>query len=225
MSKPVRKIPFNSTEARINMRRQKILASKGYNVKVNGSWGPWQQQLWDQVVQQDPLLTRRVNISNVTTKENRDRYVPTAVEEQLQDSMIGRVYPYALRLALLGTSLQEVGPEGAASIGVGGNGLLGLSKERMPVELLGNTPEAAGKQIKFILDDLEQIIGAPNNNWTSGNNQPPKVNTAQEGFDRFWNATNPYDAAIYLNKCYIRPRDGQEAWKNRADIANMLQNK
>lgn len=225
MRKPIRRIPFDSAEARMYRRRQRILRSKGYNVKEDGNWGSWQQQLWQQTLKQDPTLTRRVDISKVTRKENRGRFVPIQAEEQFQDSLIGRNYPYAQRLALLGTSLQEVDERGAASIGEGGNGLLGLSKERMPVQLLDDTQEGRGRQIKFILDDLEHIVGAPYNNWTAGNRQPPRVESAQDGFDKFWNATNPYDATIYLNKSYIRPRDGREAWVNRAKISNILETK
>lgn len=221
----IRRIAPDSKEARINRRRQRILASKGYNVTIDGNWGFWQQKLWNKVVASDPTITKRVNISKVTQTENRGRAVPVEALEQFQDSLIGRSYPYPQRLALLATSLQEVDQRGAASVGKGGNGLLGLSSKRMPVTLLDDTPEGRGKQIQFILDDLEHIIGAPNNNWTSGNNQPPKVQTAQEGFDKFWNATTPYGATIYLNKSYIRPAGGQEAWKNRANIADILKDK
>lgn len=224
MSKP-RYINPDSREARINKRRQKILSDRGYNVAINGSWGPWQQKIWNLTIAQDPTITKRVNISKITQQENRGRAVPVKALEQFQDSLIGRSYPYPQRLAILATSLQEVDHRGAASVGKGGNGLLGLSKERMPVTLLQDTPEGRGDQIQFLLNDLEHIVGAPNNNWTSGNNQPPKVQSARDGFNKFWNASTPYDATIYLNKSYIRPAGNKDAWVNRADISTLLQQK
>ena len=132
MSKP-RYINPDSREARINKRRQKILSDRGYNVAINGSWGPWQQKIWNLTIAQDPTITKRVNISKITQKENRGRAVPVEALEQFQDSLIGRSYPYPQRLAILATSLQEVDHRGAASVGKGGNGLLGLSKERSRV--------------------------------------------------------------------------------------------
>lgn len=32
-----------------NKRRQQILNRYGYNVRIDGSWGPWQQNLWDKI--------------------------------------------------------------------------------------------------------------------------------------------------------------------------------
>ena len=95
----------------------------------------------------------------------------------------------------------------------------------MPVELLNDTPEGRGKQIKYVLDNLETVVGAPNNNWTAGNSQPPRIESAQDGFDKFWSANNPYDATMYLNKSYIRSAGNQNAWRNRANIANILTKK
>lgn len=220
-----RYINSNSSEAYTNRRRQRILKAQGYNVNIDGNWGPWQSQLWDQYTKAHPEINRSVDISKVSAKENRDRFVPVEALEQFQDSLISRQYPYSQRLAILATSLQEVGKEGAASKGVGGNGYLGLSKERMPVELLNDTPEGRGKQIKYVLDNLETVVGAPNNNWTAGNSQSPRIESAQDGFDKFWSANNPYDATMYLNKSYIRPAGNQDAWRNRANIANILTKK
>jgi hypothetical protein len=47
-----------------------------------------------------------------------------------------------------------MGKEGAASKGIGGNGYLGYSSQRMPVSYLSNTPEGRAKQIHFLLEDL-----------------------------------------------------------------------
>lgn len=42
-------------EAAVNKRRQLILKrGVNKNLKVDGSWGPWQQQLWDQYVKKHP---------------------------------------------------------------------------------------------------------------------------------------------------------------------------
>jgi hypothetical protein len=44
----------------------------------------------------------------------------------------------------LGTSAQETGTEGAASYGVGGMGLLGLSGQRMDSSLVSHNPDTVG---------------------------------------------------------------------------------
>lgn len=223
--KSVRHIDIDSPEASMNRRKQTALKANGYNVNIDGSWGPGQQKLQDKYISSTPEATKRVDLSKVTQRENRDRAIPVEAMEQFQDSLLGRYYPYSQRLALLATSLQEVDKNGAASRGAGGNGYLGLSKDRMPADLLDDSVEGRGKQIKYILDDLEHIVGAPNNNWTDGNDQPPRVDSAQDGFNKFWNASTPYDATIYLNKSYIRPDGESAAWENRANIANILMSK
>lgn len=221
----IRYLSYNDPEAVRNRRRKQILNEQGYKIKVDGSWGSWLQKIWDNYIKENPQATKRVDLSKVTTKENRDRSIPVEALEQFQDSLIGRYYSYPHRLALLATSLQEVDENGAASKGVGGNGYLGLSESRMPIEYLDDSPEGRGKQIQYILDDLEEIKGPPNNNWTAGNNQAPTIMSAQEGFDKFWSATDPYQATLYLNKSYIRPAGEQQAWINRAKIAKLLENK
>ena len=45
----MRTISKNSQEAQENLRRQQILKLAGYNVPQDGSWGPYQQKLWDQL--------------------------------------------------------------------------------------------------------------------------------------------------------------------------------
>lgn len=221
----VKYISSNSEEAKLNKRRQQILQKAGNNIKVDGSWGNWQQNLWNKYISSHPDQTKKVNFNNVTVKENRNRTIPVDAMEQFQDSLTGRYYPYAQRLAILASSLQEVDERGAATEGVGGNGYLGLNTNRMSSEYLDDSVEGRAKQIKYILDDLETIKGFPNNNWTSGDNQSPYVKSAQEGFDLFWNANTPRDATIYLNKNYIRPKGKAESRNNRAVISEILMNK
>ncbi len=40
-----------STDREENKRRQRILSENGVDVKVDGSWGPWQQKQWDALQQ------------------------------------------------------------------------------------------------------------------------------------------------------------------------------
>lgn len=47
-------ISKNSQEAQENLRRQQILKLSGYNVPQDGSWGPYQQKLWDQLGYKQP---------------------------------------------------------------------------------------------------------------------------------------------------------------------------
>ena len=44
--------------------------------------------------------------------------------------------------------------KGAASKGVGGNGMLGYSSERMPTKYLDDTAEGRAKQIHFLIEDM-----------------------------------------------------------------------
>ncbi len=49
-------------EAEENMRKQAIMAKYGINVKIDGSWGPWQQQQWESL---QPRL-----LSDISGKES-----------------------------------------------------------------------------------------------------------------------------------------------------------
>jgi hypothetical protein len=61
---------------------------------------------------------------------------------------------------------------GAATVGKGGNGYLGLDKKRMSTSLLDDSPQGRGEQIYYILNDLENMH---KDNWTSGNDEEPHV--------------------------------------------------
>lgn len=136
--------------------------------------------------------------------------------------MIARNFDEPQRLAILGTSAQEMDERGAASVGIGGNGYLGLSELRMPIELLDDTPEGRGKQIHHILEDITHVYTGTHpqaGNWSDGGKGGPILMSGKEAYDKFWNATDPTEATIILNKSYIRPAGRIDAWKNRASVA------
>ena len=141
--------------------------------------------------------------------------------EQLQDSLLARKeYNDARRLAVLATSLDEAGELGFASRGIGGNGMLGLSEDRMPLSYVGAGPEIGGKQINHNLTDLRT---RHSDNWLNGGTGGPVIMSGKDGYDKFWNENDVRKATIYLNKSYIRPRDREDAWNNRAAAALLLQ--
>lgn len=112
-------------------------------------------------------------------------------------------------MAILATAAQEMDERGHASQGIGGNGYLGFSTKRMPLHLLKNR----SAQITTILNDLETTHP---DNWLDGGTGGPTILNGKEGYKKFWNAVNVENAAKYLNKSNIRPRDREEAWNNRA---------
>lgn len=149
-------------------------------------------------------------------KHNRGREVPVKALEQLQDSLIARKYPMPQRLAILGTSAQEMNWRGAASKGIGGNGYLGYSSSRMPVSYLDDSVQGRGDQIHFLLNDLETTHS---NNWLDGGAGGPVIMTGQDGYDMFWNSDDIGEATVVLNKSNIRPAGREDAWNNRAGVA------
>lgn len=157
---------------------------------------------------------------------NRNRPMNIPAMEQLQDSLIARSYNEPQRLAILATAAQEMGSAGAASKGVGGNGYLGLSKERMPISYLSDTPEGRGKQIHYVLTDLNNVYTGTHpqaGNWNDGGSGGPKIISGKDGFNQFWNAGTPKEATQILNKSYIRPAGGLDSWNNRASVAEGMQ--
>ena len=46
------KIPTKK-QIEYNKKRQQFLNMNGYNIKVDGSWGPWQQQQYDKLTTVD----------------------------------------------------------------------------------------------------------------------------------------------------------------------------
>ena len=151
---------------------------------------------------------------------NRDRAVNIPAMEQLQDSLIARRFNLPQRLAILGTAAQEMDQRGAATIGVGGRGYLGLSSQRMPDEYLDDTPKGRGKQIHFLMNDL---LTTHSDNWLDGGTGGPTIRSGKDGYNQFWNSPSVWDATMILNKSYIRPRDRVPSWTNRANVAKAMQ--
>lgn len=183
-----------------------------------------------QVLQLPQQSPKKVNFSAyMADKEiggNRNRPLNISAIEQFQDSLIARNFDEPQRLALLGTAAQEMDSRGAATIGVGGNGYLGLSSARMPVELLDDSPEGRGKQIHYILEDLTHVYTGTHSqagNWSDGKSGGPVLKSGQDAYNKFWSAKTPEEATVILNKGYIRPRDRQSAWNNRASVAVGMQ--
>lgn len=183
-----------------------------YNLYANGG---------DKANTQSKTDTRRVNFDKVRKANiNRGRDIPVEAIEQFQDSLLARGYGLPQRLAILATSMQELdAKEGAASVGVGGNGYLGLSYGRMGKEYLDDSIEGRGKQINFLIEDLNKTHS---NNWLDGGSGGPKIMSGKDGFNQFWNADDIELATRILNKSYIRPAGKEASWNNRARIAKNL---
>lgn len=162
---------------------------------------------------------KKVDMSQITSKDNLGRAVDREAYSQLQDSLVARNYPFAQRMAILGTSMQEGSP---GSKGIGGNGYLGLSSQRMPIRYLGNTPKERAKQITYILNDLETTHP---DNWLDGGSGGIRIRSGKDAYNMFWNTNDVDSAAQILNKSYVRPRDREAAWNNRSKVAKTLSKK
>lgn len=154
------------------------------------------------------------------TEGNRNRPVNIPAMEQLQDSLVARGFGLPQRLAILATAAQEMDSKGAASKGVGGNGYLGLSEQRMPTSYLSDTPKGRGKQIHYLLEDM---LTTHSDNWLDGGSGGPTIMNGQDGFNQFWESPNVYEATRILNKSYIRPAGRLDSWNNRAGVAKAMQ--
>lgn len=173
--------------------------------------------------QQDPdsPKPRVVNFEEFVEKEgNRGRYLDIPAISQLQDSLIARGWGEPQRLAILATSAQEMGKDGAASRGIGGNGYLGYSSQRMPISYLSNTPDGRAEQIHFLIEDL--LVKHPNN-WLGGGKGGPYLKNGVDAYDKFWNSNDVNEATQIFNKSVIRPAGGLNAWKNRAKVAEDME--
>lgn len=167
------------------------------------------------------IPTRLPGVRHYTLANGHGRDFKVSDIEQFQDSLIAHPeYNDARRLAVLATSLEEAGEKGFASRGIGGNGMMGISKERMPIELVGAGPTIGGKQIHWFLEDVPAIHP---DNWNHGGIGGLPIKSAKDAHDKFWNSNNVSDATIYLNKGYIRPAEREAAWNNRVATALMLQ--
>lgn len=174
----------------------------------------------DNKTQAKPEL-KRVDIQEWFDAEgNRGRAVNIPAMEQLQDSLIARGWGMPQRLAIMATAAQEMDERGAASIGVGGNGYLGYSSSRMPVDLLDDTPQGRAKQISYLFNDLQTIHS---DNWLDGGSGGPTIMSGKDGYDQFWNGNNVYETTRVLNKSNIRPAGRLDSWNNRASVAKAMQ--
>lgn len=187
--------------------------------------------------QTEPPKLKRVDLQEWYDKEGLEiagqkRKVSISALEQLQDSLIARGqkdpkrYGLPQRLAILATSANEIDERGAATVGVGGNGYLGLSKSRMPLSYLDDTPKGRGAQIHHILEDLNNVYTGNHpmaGNWNDGGSGGLTVMSGQDGFNKFWSSPSVWDAAQYLNKSYIRPAGRIDAWNNRSKTAKNMQ--
>ncbi len=162
---------------------------------------------------------RKVDISSISPKDNRNRPIDVEAYSQFQDSLIGRNYPFAQRIALLATSMQEASP---GSYGVGGGGYLGLSSNRMPTSYLGNTPSERAKQITYVLNDLET---PHSDNWLDGGSGGITIKSGKDGYNMFWNTNDVDSATQILNKSYVRPAGRKASWDNRSKLAKILESK
>ena len=58
-------------EAEENMRKQAIMSKYGINVKIDGSWGPWQQQQWESL---QPILLTDISHKESERQNNHPKY-------------------------------------------------------------------------------------------------------------------------------------------------------
>lgn len=165
---------------------------------------------------------RRVNLEEwYKNNGNLDRVTSVPALKQLQDSLIARNFGEPQRLAILATSAQEMDKKGAASKGVGGNGMLGYSSERMPTKYLDDTTEGRAKQIHFLIEDM---LTTHSDNWLDGGSGGPYIKNGKSAYNQFWNGTDTTLLTKIFNKSLIRPRDREDAWDNRATVANNMSN-
>ena len=48
---------LSKEQIEINKNKQRLLNSAGYNVKVDGSWGPWQEQQYNKIMSRGRMFT------------------------------------------------------------------------------------------------------------------------------------------------------------------------
>lgn len=165
---------------------------------------------------------RRVNLEEwYKNNGNLNRATSVPALKQLQDSLIARNFGEPQRLAILATSAQEMDKKGAASKGIGGNGMLGYSSERMPTKYLDDTEEGRAKQIHFLIEDM---LTTHSDNWLDGGSGGPYIKNGKSAYNQFWNGTDATLLTKIFNKSLIRPRDREDAWDNRATVANNMSN-
>lgn len=144
-----------------------------------------------------------------------DRFHDAKLMEQLQDSLIARGFNEPQRAAILSNVLHESGGDPKA-IGPGGfKGLVQWGTDRYP------KTENAGKQIHYL---IETSLDPSSPNWTHGGGGKPSIKTAKDGYDKFWNSDNAYDATLYYTKGFVRPAEEQARINRAKEAVNIQRN-
>lgn len=133
--------------------------------------------------------------------------------EILQDSLIARNYQEPQRLAILSAVGDETGGDPQA-----------LSENKQFSGIIqwgaGRSPNSSklGEQIHQMLNEIE-IPKSPY--WSDGGGGLPKIPNLIDSYNSFWNSKSPSDAALYLNKGYVRPREESDRFR-RARQATIM---
>ena len=152
----------------------------------------------------------RIDFSTYKPVFNRN-FIPENME-QLQDSLINREFGPSQRAALLSSVLHESGGKTNAKSGQF-RGIAQWSKERHP-----NT-EDLGEQIHYL---IESSLDPSSPNWSDGGDGAPYIQRAIDGYNAFWNPNiGPYNATMYYNKGYIRPKERQARVNRAVEAGNM----
>ena len=152
----------------------------------------------------------RIDFSTYKPVFNRS-FIPENME-QLQDSLINREFGPSQRAALLSSVLHESGGKTNAKSGQF-RGIAQWSKERHP-----NT-EDLGEQIHYL---IESSLDPNSPNWSDGGDGAPYIQRAIDGYNAFWNPNiGPYNATMYYNKGYIRPKEKQARVNRAVEAGNM----
>lgn len=131
----------------------------------------------------------------------------------LQDSLISRKYQEPQRLAILSAVGDETGGDPQAlSEDKQFSGIIQWGAGRKP-----NSPKL-GEQIHQMLNEIETPKSPY---WSDGGGGLPKVPNLIDGYNSFWNSKSPSDAALYLNKGYVRPREESDRFR-RARQATIM---
>lgn len=131
----------------------------------------------------------------------------------LQDSLISRKYQEPQRLAILSAVGDETGGDPQAlSEDKQFSGIIQWGAGRKP-----NSPKL-GEQIHQMLNEIETPKSP---HWSDGGGGLPKVPNLIDGYNSFWNSKSPSDAALYLNKGYVRPREESDRFR-RARQATIM---
>ena len=131
----------------------------------------------------------------------------------LQDSLISRKYQEPQRLAILSAVGDETGGDPQAlSEDKQFSGIIQWGAGRKP-----NSPKL-GEQIHQMLNEIET---PKSSYWSDGGGGLPKVPNLIDGYNSFWNSKSPSDAALYLNKGYVRPREESDRFR-RARQATIM---